>query len=144
MKRGGRVWQQEMIVLLAVYVLKKRSGKSKPKKRKVLDFLRITEIMNITEDEKEFRNKNEVIWENDIAWIRKNLVEKGLILNREFNAWEISNIGEKKIEEWAENTVKINESNTNWKQDFDKQGKNSSYLNIKTMSLLQKVAKKDF
>ena len=91
--------QQSFALRLALDILRK-NGYPRPKKRQVLNFIRMRNLLKFPEEElqKRWREDHDAVWENDIAWKRKNLFEDGEVLSPERGVWELSAVGVEKIE----------------------------------------------
>lgn len=91
--------QQQIALRVALYVLRE-NGFAAPPKRQVLNFIRFRNLVRFPEEElqKRWETDNDTIWENDIAWKRKNLFMDGEIDSPERGKWRLTEIGVAKVE----------------------------------------------
>lgn len=113
-----KVKQQRRVLLLALYLLKNRFGDHHPPKRKVLRFVQSQHLMHIPSEDKDMRSTGEAIWQNDLAWKREDLKERGFLLPSEHDAWRISEHGEREVEAWAQRVKDTTEKWPDWVADF--------------------------
>lgn len=103
-----KVKQQRFILRLALYLLQ-ANGYYSPKKKQVLNFIKFKNLMKISECEKQKRYEDDLdeIWENDIAWKRKDLFDDGLVDSPERGKWRLTRIGIEEIESKKESWKKL-------------------------------------
>ena len=94
-----KVIQQKAALRVALYVLKK-NGFDTPKKKQVLNFIRMRHLLQFPEEELGKRHQSDIdeIWANDIAWKRKDLFMDGEIDSPEKGKWRLTETGLQKIE----------------------------------------------
>lgn len=104
----NKVKQQRLIVLFALYILRKNNY-SHPTKRQVLNLVRLRNWMNVPEFEAEKRHlhDHDEIWENDLCFRRKDLVMERLVGDELYGCWNISRAGVSHIEERSEKWLKF-------------------------------------
>src|SRR5260370_35048521 len=71
-----KVRQQRRVLLLALYILKRR-GHDRPPKKQVLNFISWQRLMHVPADDSDLRSTGDEIWENDLAWKRADLKKDG-------------------------------------------------------------------
>lgn len=113
-----KVKQQRRVVLLALYLLKKRFGKHHPLKRHVLRFIQTQHLMHVPATDQDMRTTGDAVWENDLAWKREDLKELGLLRMPRHGVWEITEEGEKDVEAWAQRMKGVVEKRPDWQKDF--------------------------
>ena len=91
--------QQQIALRVALYILHK-NGFSAPPKRQVLNFIKFRHLVHFPDEElqKRWEGDHDTIWENDIAWKRKDLFMDGEIDSPERGQWRLTDIGIKRIE----------------------------------------------
>ncbi len=91
--------QQRFALSVALYILQE-NGISAPKKRQVLNFIRSRGFLRFPDAElqKRWLTDSDEIWENDIAWKRKDLFMDGEIDSPEWGHWRLTKTGAQKIE----------------------------------------------
>ncbi len=81
--------EKRFLLLLSSYHI----GKS-PTKKEVLDLLINKEWMEFSKDDLEIKkNRNELVWRNDLAFIRKHLVQEGCFDGTIKNNWAVTQKG---------------------------------------------------
>ena len=100
--------QQRFALRIALFILQK-NGFPQPKKKHVLNFVRDKRLLQFPEEELQKRrtSDHDEIWENDIAWKRKDLYLDGEIDDSEFGHWRLTNIGVKNIDRQKEKWLKL-------------------------------------
>src|SRR5687768_16089821 len=102
-----KVLQQKAALCVALYVLLK-NGFEAPKKRQVLNFIRLKCLLQFPNEElgKRYQSDIDEIWANDIAWKRKDLYMDGRVDSPEKGKWRLTETGirtvEGKKEKWLE------------------------------------------
>lgn len=81
------------------------------------------------------------IWENDLTWKRKNLIETGLMTMKDQDAWEISESGIAVVERWAERVRTLTEQEPEWRKDFDGIAPDGVYLTPTCIEYLVKIVR---
>lgn len=91
--------QQRFALRIALYVLWK-NGFKQPRKNQVLNFIRYRGLLQFPAEEltKRTRSDHDEIWENDIAWKRKDLFMDGEIDSPERGHWRLTQAGIDKID----------------------------------------------
>jgi len=105
-----KVKQQSLIVLLALYILRKNNY-SHPSKRHVLNLVFCRNLMSIPDDDsvKRYEDDHDTIWENDLCFRRKDLVMEGLVGDEEHGRWNITAHGLSHIEKRSSKWLKLND-----------------------------------
>lgn len=81
--------EERLLILLAILENGERATK-----RKVLDYLIENDLINLREKDLKIRESvNEKVWRNNLAYIRKHLVDEGCLTNSSHGIWEISDKG---------------------------------------------------
>ena len=84
-----KVKQQRRVLLLALYLLKRR-GYDRPKKKQVLNFISMRHLMHVPADDSDYRQTGDEIWENDLAFRRADLKSEGFIEMPDHGIWAIT------------------------------------------------------
>lgn len=105
-------------MLLALYILKNYYGDERPRKQTVLDFVRSQELMHIPPDDEDFRQAGEEVWKHDLSWARNYLRENNFLMMPEIGIWQITEKGERDVEQWAEEISQKADRRPNWASDF--------------------------
>jgi hypothetical protein len=141
MKRGGKVKQEKRVLLLALYILKKKHGFASVRKRHALSFIKGKQLMKIPEDERAMRSDYDEIWENDIARKRQDLVDSGhLEKMRDVDAWQISEKGVSEVEDWAQRVRAYTQTKVDWRRDLEAMPEDDIYLSPEAVEWLMKIA----
>lgn len=141
MKRGGKVKQEKRVLLLALYILKKKHGFANVRKRHALNFIKGKHLMKIPEDERAMRSDYDEIWENDIARKRQDLVDSGRIEKlRDVDAWQISEKGIVEVEDWAKHVQAFTQMKDDWRKDLDGMSEDDIYLSVESVEWLLRIA----
>ena len=106
--------QQENVVLLAIFCLKYDHSQDRPKKRQVLNYVKLKKLIQIREDDLEVVSSGEPSWENDLAWRREDLTTKGEIYMPETGIWQITKEGEIRLLKWCAILSRFTESRPAW------------------------------
>jgi|CXWL01.1.fsa_nt_gi predicted HNH restriction endonuclease len=81
---------EKQLILLAAIILIGGSGS----KKQVLDEVERAGLMKFSPDDLQYRaSRNELIWRNDLAYIRDHLVRKGHVSNVQSNKWSVTEGG---------------------------------------------------
>src|SRR5205823_3132080 len=118
LKSLKKVKQQRRVVLLALYLLKHLAGDSQPAKRKVLRYITSNRLMHIPASDERRRSNSEPTWMNDLAWKRADLKDDGFLNMPDNGIWQITDHGERDVEQWAQRVKEAAESKPNWREDF--------------------------
>ncbi|MBQ7522702.1 MAG: winged helix-turn-helix domain-containing protein [Clostridia bacterium] len=63
-------------------------------KKEVLDYLEQQKWIKLNEKDMEIKhNRNELVWRNDLAFVRKHLEQEGLFVSNKRNDWSITEKG---------------------------------------------------
>lgn len=94
-----KVFQQKLALRVALYILRK-NGFSRPAKSHVLNFIHMRNLLRFPDAElsRRSRGNHDRIWENDIAWKRKDLYEGGEVWSPERGLWSLTEHGVARIE----------------------------------------------
>jgi|SRR5579859_3098074 len=117
-KSRGRTKQKRRILLVALYFLK-RHGVPRPHKQQVLDFVRARGLIHIPPEDERFREAGEEAWKHDLSWQRNALRSDGLLRMPERGIWEITEAGERDVEDWAKRIKQLAEQRPDWARDFE-------------------------
>ncbi len=134
----NKVKQQEFILLISLYILRK-NGYTKPPKRQVLNFIELRGLITQFEEDEALRCTGDSIRENDLAWKRKNLFDRGLIRSPEIGIWELSPAGVALVEqlpackEWVYDQEKCAQCLAQWE-----------YLTWETIAWMRRIIEGDF
>lgn len=72
--------------------------KNNVSKKRVLDFIEEENWINLSNDDLQIKNnRNEKVWRNDLAFIRKHLAIEGYFISNIKNDWSITSSGEKEL-----------------------------------------------
>lgn len=112
-----KVRQQKLALSVALYVLRE-NGFPAPKKKHVLNFIRMKRLLQFPEQELNRRRDTDIdeIWANDICWRRKDLFMDGRVDSPERGHWRLTETGLRKIEERKPLWIKFEEPAK--RQDF--------------------------
>lgn len=102
-----KVRQQKRIVLLALYLYKKKFGFENRNRKQVLRFILHHRLMHVPADESDLRSTGEEIWENDLAWRRADLKAEAFIDMPQHGQWRLTELGEKEVEAWAQRVKEL-------------------------------------
>lgn len=81
--------EKRLLLLMSSYVIANDVTKAK-----VLDLIEANGWVNLSEDDKKIKhNRNELVWRNDFAFVRKHLEQNGFYISGERNNWAITEIG---------------------------------------------------
>ena len=129
--------QQRIALRVALYVLRE-NGFVAPPKRQVLNFSRFRRLVRFPEEElqKRWESDSDAIWENDIAWKRKDLFMDGEIDSPERGKWRLTDVGVAKIEKAKPKWLGLEDPEKRKKllSDFD-------YLSDELFAWMLKIAK---
>ena len=139
---AGKVRQEKLILLLALYTLRKKFGFSVVTKDHALRFIAKKNLMTIPLDELDKRTGADAIWENDLAWRRKDLVESGLMTFRPKNEWEISARGMGVVEACATKVEEAIARGLTWNEVFASEPEEEIYWNAKTIEALLAISRR--
>ncbi|MDB6023982.1 MAG: hypothetical protein JWM68_205 [Verrucomicrobiales bacterium] len=114
----GKVKQQQRVLLVALYLLKRLEGAANPPKRRVLRFIQSNHLVHIRPEDEEMREAGEPIWAHDLSWQRNALKNNGSIRMPEIGIWQITEHGERDVEQWAKRVKEHVESKPKWVNDF--------------------------
>lgn len=105
-----KIRQQKAALRVALYVLQK-NGFDRPKKKHVLNFIRLKRLLQFPPEELVKRNDEDTdeIWANSIAWKRKDLFGGGEVDSPEYGKWRLTAAGIQAIEEKKPNWSKCND-----------------------------------
>ncbi|MGA2661070.1 MAG: winged helix-turn-helix domain-containing protein [Verrucomicrobiota bacterium] len=117
-KSPGTTNQKRRIVLAALYILSKYQGVHRPHKQRVLDFVRSAGLMHIPPRDENYRLAGEEVWKHDLSWARNALRDEGLLRMPERGIWEITELGERGVQAWAQRVKKTTDGKQNWVSDF--------------------------
>jgi hypothetical protein len=113
-----KVLQQRRVLLLALYVLKRR-GHGSPPKAQVLRFIDWQKLMNVPADDLGLRSTGDEVWQNDLAWKREDIKEDGLLDMPERGIWHLTKKGEEEVEAWAQRVKELAEAQPNFAQRYE-------------------------
>lgn len=89
--RPTQEYEKRLLILFSIY----QNGGS-AKKRKVLNYLQENNLINLREDDLEFRDtRAEETWRNSFAYIRHHLVEEDYLNANGYDKWELNSSGKK-------------------------------------------------
>ena len=144
---GNKIKQEQSILLLALYILKKR-GHNRPPKKQVLGFIEMNVLIDIPQEDLELRESNgEVIWKNELAWRSDDLKNRGYLRKPEHGLWQITEIGEEDVRAWAKRVKEYTDKKPEWEKDFapknitDEDDLVSSYFRQHDLYLTKEVVK---
>ena len=81
--------EKRFLLLFSSFLQKNLATKSA-----VLDFIEEQDWIVLSEEDlKNRKNRNELIWRNDLAYVRKHLAMEGLFVSNERNNWSITDAG---------------------------------------------------
>jgi hypothetical protein len=113
-----KVKQQRRVLLLALYLLKRRYGVDPPPKYQVLNFISLRRLMHVPADDSDYRSTGDEIWENDLAWKRADLKKDGLLDMPKYGFWQITKRGEEDVEAWAQHVKEISDKDPTFAERF--------------------------
>ena len=97
--------EEQLTVVLALYILK-LLGEPKPKKAKVLRFIKKRGLVRFYDGDAELRSNGEEKWMNDFSWAREDAKERTLLTMPEFGIWQLTDHGRdwllQKARAWGE------------------------------------------
>ncbi|MSU59427.1 MAG: hypothetical protein EXS35_14860 [Pedosphaera sp.] len=114
----GKVKQQRRVLLVALYLFRKLYGIASPHKRKVLRFIRSRGLLHIPAKDEETCAAGEMIWEHELSWHRNSLKNEGFIRMPEIGIWQMTEFGERDVEDWAQRIKQMTDSKPDWVADF--------------------------
>jgi len=105
-----KIRQQKAALRVALYVLQ-QNGFDRPKKKHVLNFIRLKRLLQFPPEELVRRNEEDTdeIWANSIAWKRKDLFEDGEVDSPERGKWRLTTLGIQEIEKKKPMWCKFND-----------------------------------
>lgn len=118
LKSHKKVKQQRRVLLLALYILKKRHGVSAPPKKQVIGFIEIHRLMHVPEGDLLLRSSGEPVWKNDLSWKREDLKENGLLQMPQHGVWQLTKLGEQEVEAWALRVKEVTEKRPDWAKEM--------------------------
>ena len=94
--------QHRAILLIALLGIRRIQREERPKRKRVLNFIRLKKLMAWEEKDLDWCDAGCLVWENTISWTRKDLVDDGLIVWKpgmeKHGIWELSEFGVKEAE----------------------------------------------
>ena len=85
--------EKRFLLLMSSFVVGCNATKSK-----VLDTIENCNWANLSEKDLQVKlNRNELVWRNDFAFVRKHLEQHGYYVKKKKNNWEITNEGKKEL-----------------------------------------------
>ncbi|MCP5541840.1 MAG: hypothetical protein H7A52_16985 [Akkermansiaceae bacterium] len=97
--------QRRMIVLLALFLLKYKHGKTNPQKNQVINFVSIHNLIQVRPNDQKTVASEEEAWANALAWTRNRLKDEGFVAKPDSGIWSITPLGEEEILRWLEGAV---------------------------------------
>ena len=98
--------KEEMLAVYIALMICRQLGYPKPPKHQVLNVVESWRLIKFSAGDLEIVSSGEPKWRNDLAWARKDLVQRAWVKNREINEWELSELGIEKIllmaSKWAQ------------------------------------------
>jgi len=88
--------EEQWAVVLALFILA-QLGETKPKRAKVLRFIKSRGLVRFKEGDFVLRSDGEEKWMNDFSWARKDVKESGLLAMPEFGHWQLTERGREKL-----------------------------------------------
>jgi len=133
--------QQRAILILALMGVLHLQGRSKPEKKRVLNFIRIKGLYRPSERENREISTSEKAWENRFAWLRSDLHEEGIIDFRERDCWEITDLGREKFRDWLSRVRDVTLKNPEWREEIASisDPSNDFYLTPEAVELALKI-----
>ena len=92
-----KVRQERFALRVALYLLK-ANGFDSPTKKHVLNFIRGKNLLKFPDKDLKWSGGSDSVWENDIAWKRKDLFMDGEIDSPERRKWRLTELGVRKVD----------------------------------------------
>jgi hypothetical protein len=92
--------QRRMVLLLVLFILKYKYGKSWPDKTQVTNFVSIHQLLRLRPEDRKKVSTGEEAWVNKLAWTRNDLKDSGLLQMPETGVWAITPSGEDAALKW--------------------------------------------
>lgn len=109
--------EEQLVVVLALYILE-LLGDRKPKRMKVLRFIKSREMVRFYDDDTDVRSNGEEKWMNDFAWARQDVKARALLAMPEVGIWQITSRGREWLLDRAKNWVGVYEKNPESKAEL--------------------------
>jgi Mrr N-terminal domain len=138
-----KVRQQKRILLLALYLYKKKFGFESRNRQQVRRFILHHHLMHIPADDSDLRSTGEELWENDLAWRRADLKAEGFIDMPKHGQWRLTELGEKEVEAWALRVKERYDCDPNFGTQFKFDPKHSDiewYVTPQAFEWVRKIA----
>lgn len=100
--------EEQLIVVLALYILELLHER-KPKRMKVLRFIKARELAHFNDDDTDLRSTGEEKWMNDFSWARKDIKESALLAMPGFGIWQLTTKGNERLLQKAKRWKEIYE-----------------------------------
>lgn len=91
---------ERSLVLLTSILLDKSGGATK---EEVLDNIESRGYLKFDDHDKEYRANGELVWKNDLAWTRSDLVESGYMSGEVWDDWRITKVGKVHFRDMVKN-----------------------------------------
>lgn len=90
--------EKRFLLLLSSFDIMQNSMFAAPTKPQVLDRIAEKNWANFAEEQLKLKqNRNELVWRNDFAFIRKHLEQNGFYVSGKRNDWSITEAGKKEL-----------------------------------------------
>ena len=131
--------EEQLVVVLALYILELLDD-PKPKRMKVLRFIKNREMVRFYNDDMELRSNGEEKWMNDFSWARKDVKESFLLTMPEFGIWQLTDRGRQWLLQKAKTWADLYEKHPDSKVDFLRRCRRLNEMFFTHMILLGKGA----